>query len=71
MENSNIWACRGSLVQNASFTQPSLLEDRLVVVGCGADGGKILAIAAGSQEAQVCSQHGINLADIVRLQVRF
>ena len=69
MDATRVWACRGTAVHMSSPTEAQLLEDRLFVVGSAAEGGKILAIAAGSEEAQICSQHSINAQDIVRLQV--
>ena len=69
MDATRVWACRGTAVHMSSPTEAQLLEDRLIVVGSAAAGGKILRVAAGSEEAQICSQHSINAQDIIRLQV--
>ena len=62
-------AIRGDLVTTPTFGEISVLPDHLLIAESAEQGGAILAVVPGYQEADACVELGLDTNVIVRLKV--
>lgn len=63
-------ALRGDVVSTPLFGDVAIATDQLLVAEAFENGGKILALVPGDQEASVLVEHGLEPTDVERLKVR-
>lgn len=66
---ASLVALRGDIVSTPSFGNVAIATDHLIVAEGPQQGGRVLTLAPGEQEASVLAEHGMQASDVERLKV--
>lgn len=69
MVTNSIKIFRGAIVSTPEFGE-LVIDDCVLAASAQAEGGQIVELAPGQQEAHVCQRYGIKCDDVVRLKVQ-